>query len=68
MLLKKNSSNTLQKGWSLLTCLIIAALLMSGCAASKPKVYRVGILNDNASFSAIGAGFKSEMTTLVPKK
>ncbi|MFZ1039762.1 MAG: ABC transporter substrate-binding protein [Anaerolineales bacterium] len=60
MVNKKNS----QKAWALLTCVIVIAMLISGCVASKPKVYHVGILNVTASFAAIGTGFKSQMTTL----
>ena len=53
-----------QKAWTLLICVIVIGMLISGCVASKPKVYHVGILNVTASFAAIGTGFKSQMTTL----
>jgi len=59
---KKDNS---QKVWRLFSWMIIAAILLSGCAGTPtPKVYRVGILTDNENFSAIGDGFKAKMTEL----
>jgi len=59
---KKDNS---QKVWRLFSWMIIAAILLSGCAETPaPKVYRVGILTDNENFSTIGDGFKSKMTEL----
>ena len=60
MVYKKN----LQSAWALLNCFMVIGLVVSGCSASKPKVYRVGILTSNPSFAAIGAGFKAKMTEL----
>jgi len=40
------------------------SLLLSGCGASKPKVYRVGILHVSGSFVVIADGFKAQMTKL----
>jgi putative tryptophan/tyrosine transport system substrate-binding protein len=48
----------------MLTCAIVISLFLSGCGASKPKVYHVGFLTDNPSFTALGEGFKAKMTEL----
>src|SRR5512141_805341 len=62
---QKNYQCTYRKSWAVLTCVIVISLLLSGCAgAQQPKVYRVGILNGNPSFAAIGDGFKAKMTEL----
>jgi len=57
---KKNS----QKVWVLLTCIIVIALLMSGCGAARPKIYHVGILSGMSAFADAVDGFKSQMTEL----
>jgi putative ABC transport system substrate-binding protein len=52
---------------NLLFLLILAALfalLMSGCGAEKPKVYRVGILSGLDFFADTADGFKAKMTEL----
>jgi putative tryptophan/tyrosine transport system substrate-binding protein len=53
---------------SMLTILILAALftlLLSGCGAQTPKVYRVGILLVSTSaYASINDGFKAQMTKL----
>ena len=60
-----NSRMKYQKGWVLLSCLIVISLFLSGCGALQPaKVYRVGILSGLSAFSPAVDGFKSEMTTL----
>jgi putative ABC transport system substrate-binding protein len=48
---------------TLLVGIVVLSLLLGGCV-QKPKVYRVGILNDGGSFTAIGDGFKAKMTAL----
>ena len=62
MLDKKNSQRKSQKVWALLTWVAIAALLLSGCGQTKPKVYHVGIL---AGFDfPVTDGFKDGMAKL----
>lgn len=60
------STNTSQKKSqvisALLTFVIIATLILSGCGNN--KTYRVGILSTNQAFAAIEAGFKAKMTEL----
>jgi putative tryptophan/tyrosine transport system substrate-binding protein len=56
--------NNARKVWLILVGGIILSLLLSGCGAQPPKVYRVGILTSNPSFAAIGDGFKAKMTQL----
>lgn len=60
------STNTSQKRSrivsALLSFVIIATLVLSGCGGS--KVYRVGILSSNQAFAAIEGGFKAKMTEL----
>jgi putative ABC transport system substrate-binding protein len=64
MLGKHNSQNRMRTGWTLLVGVVVISLLVSGCAAPKPKVYRVGILSLGAAFSGITDGFKAKMTEL----
>jgi len=59
-----NSRRKYQKKLAVLTWVSVFALLLSACGATKPKVYRIGILTDNANFAAIGTGFKTKMTEL----
>jgi putative ABC transport system substrate-binding protein len=49
--------------WTILTLVVVFALLLSGCGAEKPKVYRVGIVG-GGTFAAIGDGFKAKMAEL----
>jgi putative tryptophan/tyrosine transport system substrate-binding protein len=60
----KKSQSKYQRILVLITWLSVSCLLLSACGASKPKMYRVGILTDNANFAAIGIGFKAKMTEL----
>lgn len=53
-----------QKIGVLLSWIILAALLLSGCGAPQPKVYRVGILHSSQTFVAAEDGFKAKMTEL----
>ena len=41
--------------WRLLVCLLVFVLLLSGCGARKPRVYRVGVLFDQLQ-SGTGTG------------
>jgi putative ABC transport system substrate-binding protein len=53
--------------WGVFTWVMIAILLLSGCAGiqpQKPKVYHVGMLSTNTAFTAIENGFKAKMTAL----
>jgi putative tryptophan/tyrosine transport system substrate-binding protein len=50
--------------WKLLVCTSVLALLLSGCGAEKPKVYRVGVLSGLDFVADITDGFKAEMTAL----
>jgi len=62
MQIKKNGKS--QIVWGLLTWVVIAALLLSGCgSAPKKKVYHIGILGFQA-FGQIADGFKAKMAEL----
>lgn len=43
---------------------IVGGLLLSGCGAAKPKVYRVGVLSGLVWFDASVDGFKAKMAEL----
>ena len=60
------SKNRIRNGWAfILVCVVIVSLLLSGCSAPAPKVYRVGILLSNlAIFAPTADGFKAKMTEL----
>jgi putative tryptophan/tyrosine transport system substrate-binding protein len=61
MLNKKYS----QKIWSLLTCTVVIAMLLSGCSGStQAKTYKVGVLSGLSAFSPVVDGFKSKMAAL----
>jgi putative ABC transport system substrate-binding protein len=61
MLNQKNS----QKLWTMLTGMVIIAMLLSGCGATeKAKVYKVGILVGLEFVAPIADGFKAGMTDL----
>ena len=60
----KKSTSTV---WGLFTWIMIASLLLSGCAGAKTqeaKVYHVGILSSNQAFADIENAFKAKMTEL----
>jgi len=62
---QKNFQWKYQKGWAVLTWVIVMSLLLSGCGvASKPKVYHVGILSGLDIFADTADGFKARMTEL----
>lgn len=63
MLSQNNVQTRIQTGWITLIWVVVFALLLSGCGAEKPKVYRVGILS-GGSMAVISDGFKAEMTKL----
>jgi len=56
--------NRTRMGWTFLVGMVVLSLLLSGCGASKPKVYRVGVLHVSGSFVVIADGFKAQMTKL----
>jgi putative ABC transport system substrate-binding protein len=58
------SQNILRNGWAALVWIVVATMLLSGCAAPAPKVYRVGILSGLDFVAVIVDGFKSKMTEL----
>jgi putative ABC transport system substrate-binding protein len=58
------NKNNIQRLWSMLTAIVILAMLLSGCGvAQDKKVYRVGIFGFVA-FGQIAEGFKAGMTEL----
>ncbi len=66
MLHSDRSQNRIRSGWTIiLVGVVIVSLLLSGCGAPAPKVYRVGILMSNlAVFAPTVDGFKAKMTEL----
>jgi putative ABC transport system substrate-binding protein len=65
MLNKKGSYGTTRVMWTLVSALMVFALLLSGCGqAPEKKVYRVGVLSGLSAFSPIFDGFKAKMTEL----
>jgi putative ABC transport system substrate-binding protein len=59
------SKNRIRNGWTIiLVGIVVVSLLLSGCAAPAPKVYRVGILSGVDAFASIADGFKAKMTEL----
>lgn len=48
----------------MLIWVVVFALLLSGCGAEKPKVYRVGIISGTDAFLSIADGFKAGMAEL----
>lgn len=50
--------------WQLLTFVMVVSLLLSGCGATTPKVYHVGVLSGLSAFSPAVDGFKARMTEL----
>jgi putative ABC transport system substrate-binding protein len=60
---KNNFNNKFRTGWVLVTLLVITTLVLSGCGAQTPKVYRVGILT-SPGLGPIQDGFKAKMTEL----
>ncbi len=62
---KENKLQNKIENWqAILVLVVMLGLLVSGCGAQKPKVYRVGILYDGGTLDAIGDGFKTKMTEL----
>src|SRR4030042_1386245 len=48
----------------MLAALLVVIVLLSGCTASTPNVYHVGILSGSDAFAKIADGFKTKMTEL----
>jgi putative ABC transport system substrate-binding protein len=57
-------SKKYQKLLSVCSWVVIAALLLSGCAQKETKVYRVGVLSGLDAFASTIDGFKAKMTEL----
>ncbi len=66
MLSSNRSQNRIRNGWTfILVGVVVVSLLLSGCGAPAPKVYRVGILLSNLEiFAPTADGFKAKMTEL----
>ena len=65
MLNKKVSNGKYTRIWTLISAIMIVALLLSGCGqAPQAKVYRVGILNGFSPFSELADGFKAGLANL----
>jgi putative ABC transport system substrate-binding protein len=65
MLIKKSTSEKVQKIWTLLTWVMVVALLLSGCAGlAKPKTYVIGVINLAPTLEDTFTGFKKGMTDL----
>ncbi len=64
MLTSHNPQSILRSGWTVVVWLVVVAMLLSGCGAQQPKVYRVGILSGLGSFATTVDGFKAQMTEL----
>ena len=61
---KKKTDKRFQRAWTLLTWVVIIAMLLSGCgSAQEEKVYHVGVFGF-IGFTQITDGFKSKMTEL----
>ncbi len=59
------SQRRIRNGWvAILVWLVVITLLLSGCGAQQPKVYRVGILSGLNYVAVITDGFKAKMTEL----
>ena len=50
--------------WTMLIGIVVFALLLSGCDAKKPDVYRVGIISGADAFLVVVDGFKAKMKEL----
>jgi putative tryptophan/tyrosine transport system substrate-binding protein len=64
MLANHKSQNILRNGCVVLVWIVVVTLLLSGCTAPTPKVYKVGILSGTDDFLPIGDGFKAGMAKL----
>jgi putative ABC transport system substrate-binding protein len=60
----KYFQNIIRNRWTILTLVVVLALLLSGCRAEKPKVYRVGIIGGMEAFAPAADGFKAKMAEL----
>jgi putative ABC transport system substrate-binding protein len=64
MTVNNNFQSKTRTGWTIITIFVVLSLLIGGCAAQKPKVYRVGVLSGLEYFANITDGIKSKMTEL----
>jgi putative ABC transport system substrate-binding protein len=60
----RGSPSKLRTGWTILVWTVVMALLLAGCGAQKPKVYRVGVLSGLDFVADITDGFKARMAEL----
>jgi putative ABC transport system substrate-binding protein len=60
---KVHSRNRVGNRWTMLIGVVVLALLVGGCGADKPKVYRVGLISGGA-FVEINEGFKAKLAEL----
>src|SRR5688572_12825481 len=60
----RQSQNQTRPIWIILNLLIMIALLLSGCGAEQPKVYRVGVLSGLNFLADLTDGFKAKMAEL----
>jgi putative ABC transport system substrate-binding protein len=60
----KKSQRKIGHWQAVLVLVIVMGLLVSGCGAPKPKVYRVGVLSGLDYVAVITDGFKAEMAEL----
>jgi putative ABC transport system substrate-binding protein len=60
----KHSQKRNRDRWTMLIWAVVFALLLSGCGAEKPRVYRVGVLSGLDFAASAVDGFKEGMTEL----
>ena len=60
---KAYSQTRVGNRWTMLVAVVVLALLLGGCGADKPKVYRVGMVS-GVTFTEINDGFKAKMAEL----
>ena len=58
-----HSNRQVSKAWIILTVIIVAGLLLSGCS-QPPKTYRIGVLSGLDAFAPSIDGLKSKLTEL----
>jgi putative ABC transport system substrate-binding protein len=64
MFSRNNTYRKTLKGWMVVSLITAAALVLSGCAPAKPKVYKVGVLSGLGFIASITDIFQAKMTEL----